>query len=234
MRCFSYGLLTMALLFAHTEVPADVYKCTDADGSLTYQQTPCPEQKVEKLDIKESERAAPNCLYANRFAVSTARLMRAGAASDEVFNRYGGLDSLSKGAIGVINYVYSFRSNNDVSIERIAGLTQAKCQARSLGDVSCEVLPISFTQRSGGCDADNAAEMIEPPPVIGEQSATPQPLTTGPASNRQSEELVQQCKKGYRDQIDAIDAEMRQGYTSAQGEAYRERLRALTEQLRDC
>ena len=54
MRCFFYGLLTIALLFAHNAVPAEVYKCTDADGSLTYQQTPCAEQKVEKLDVHES------------------------------------------------------------------------------------------------------------------------------------------------------------------------------------
>jgi hypothetical protein len=49
-----------------------------------------------------------------------------------------------------------------------------------------------------------------------------------------SPEFVAQCKKKYRDAIDEIDAEMRQGYSSEQGEAYRQRLRILTEQLRAC
>lgn len=49
-----------------------------------------------------------------------------------------------------------------------------------------------------------------------------------------SPELVAQCKKKYRDAIDEIDAEMHQGYSSEQGEAYRQRLRVLTEQLRAC
>ena len=43
-----------------------------------------------------------------------------------------------------------------------------------------------------------------------------------------------ECKQAYRDQIDAIDAEMRHGYSSEQGERYRERLRSLTERMREC
>lgn len=219
-----------ALLLAGNDVRADVYKCTAEDGSLTYQQTPCPKQKVEKLNVERTDAAAPGCVYANKFAVSTARLMRAGQSSDEVFNRYGGLDALSKGSIGVINYVYSFRTNDDVSVERIAALTQAKCRARSLGDVSCELMPLSFTESLGGCDGEGEVAINEP---------VAQAPALAPALNRKTEntvstEFVEQCKKRYRDQIDAIDAQMRQGYTSAQGEAYRERLRALTEQLRNC
>ena len=219
-----------ALLLAGDDVRADVYKCTAADGSLTYQQTPCPEQKVEKLNVQKTDAVAPSCLYANKFAVSTARLMRAGQSSDEVFNRYGGLDSLSKSSIGVINYVYSFRTNDDVSVERIAALTQAKCRARSLGDVSCELMPLSFTESMGGCDGEGEVAIDEPVA----QAPGPAPSFNRKTENTVSTEFVEQCKKRYRDQIDAIDAQMRSGYTSAQGEAYRERLRTLTEQLRNC
>jgi hypothetical protein len=161
--------------------------------------------------------------------------MRAGSRSDEVFNRYGGLDSLAKGSIGVINYVYSFRTNDDVTEERIGGLAQAKCRAGSFGEVSCEVLPLSFTEGLGGCGADELAETQEP------ATATPDvienPIASGSApraGDSRSSELTQQCKKRYRDQIDAVDAEMRRGYSSAQGEAYRERLRVLTQRLRSC
>lgn len=47
-------------------------------------------------------------------------------------------------------------------------------------------------------------------------------------------EVIQLCKKKYRDAIDKINAEMSQNFSSEQGEAYRQRLRVLTRQLRAC
>ena len=58
-----------------------------------------------------------------------------------------------------------------------------------------------------------------------------------PTTNQQQariDESNNQCKQAIRDQIDAIDAQMRKGYDSAQGERYREQLRALTNRLHDC
>lgn len=220
-------LLLTALLFA-VDARADIYKCKDADGNIMYAQTPCKKQASEKIDSTGSRSTqATDCSLASRFAVTAARHMRAGSRSDEVFNRYGGLDSLSKGSIGVINYVYSFRTNDDVSEERIGGLAQAKCRARSFGDVSCESLPPSFIEGIGGCDAEDREEPLATPGL-------PVKRTTPRAPDSRKDEITQQCKKRYRDQIDAIDAEMRRGYSSAQGEAYRERLRVLTQQLRRC
>lgn len=119
MRSFIYGMVTTALLLACTDARAEVFKCTDADGGLTYQQTPCPEPKPENEEPEA--------------AVETE-----------------------------------------------------------------------------------------------EQTATVE------ASEPESPELIAQCKKKHRDAIDAIDAEMRRGYSSEQGEAYKKQLLALTEQLRDC
>ncbi|MDX2411270.1 MAG: hypothetical protein QNK16_04055, partial [Woeseiaceae bacterium] len=134
-----------------------------------------------------------------------------------------------------INYVYSFRTNDDVTEERIGGLAQAKCRAGSFGEVSCEVLPLSFTEGFGGCDAEELAESQEPATARPDVVENPTASRSVPrADDSRSSELIQQCKKRYRDQIDAIDAEMRRGYSSAQGEAYRERLRVLTQRLRSC
>jgi hypothetical protein len=234
MRTFIYGMVTTVLLLACVAARADVFKCTAEDGSLTYQQTPCPEQKVEKLQTQAPATDAQECGQAQLFAVIVARLRRSSARSDEVFDRYGGLDALSKGSIGVINYVYTFRTNDDVSVDRIAALTRAKCQARSLGEVSCETLPSSFTENLVSCnpeltkeEATSRAEFTEPAPAVVGQSRTT-------ASATLSAENIAQCKKKHRDAIDVIDAEMRRGYTSEQGEIYRQRLRVLTEQLRSC
>ena len=49
-----------------------------------------------------------------------------------------------------------------------------------------------------------------------------------------SEEEVAACKKQYRDAIDAIDAEMAREYSPENAEQYKERLLALTRQLRQC
>ncbi|MDH4047909.1 MAG: hypothetical protein OEW68_00105 [Gammaproteobacteria bacterium] len=53
-------------------------------------------------------------------------------------------------------------------------------------------------------------------------------------SSRLTGELLEDCKKRYRDRIDEIDAEMRTGFSLEQGEMYKEKLRALTQQLRAC
>jgi hypothetical protein len=227
-------MVTTALLLFSIDAQAEVFKCTAEDGSLTFQQTPCPEQKVEKVQTAVSASDAMNCSHARQFAVLAGRFMRSGLRSDELFERYGGLDSLSRSSLGVINYVYTFRTNDDVSVERIAALTQAKCQARSLGDVNCETLPASYTETLASCNPD-----LEEDRVVSTAGSS-EPTLAAPTSTRartdaaRSSEEIAQCKKKNRDAIDAIDAEMRRGYSSEQGEGYRQRLRVLTEQLRAC
>jgi uncharacterized protein DUF4124 len=231
-------MVTIGLLTATPAGYADVFKCTAEDGSLTFQQTPCPEQKVEVIKTQKTTGSELDCRYASRFADFTARHMRAGVRSDEIFTGYGGLDAMSRPSIGVINYVYSFRTNNDVAVERIAGLAHAKCQAGSFGDASCKALPGPFTDGLGGCDGELQEEPAEPDgasltaemPDGGSLSSThAQPI----AAKRSTEDIVA-CKQHYRDTIDEIDAEMRRGYSSEQGEAYRQQLRQLTEKLRAC
>ena len=225
------------------DLRAQIYKCKDADGSLIYSQTPCSTEAPVTAKSSSSGGSTLDCSYANKFAVATARTMQGGVASDQVFNSYGGLGALSKGSIGVVNYVYSFRTNDNVTAERIGGLAQAKCKAKGFGDVSCEALPLSFTESLGGCDTENEDEQrlapptAEPATALGPQSSTAAGNTNGarePAIRTSDKERTEQCKDRYRDQIDAIDAQMRSGYTSKQGEAYRERLRALTENMRAC
>jgi len=62
-------------------------------------------------------------------------------------------------------------------------------------------------------------------PAISTTEANPEP---------RDEQAVAQCKKPYRDAIDEIDAEMKDGYSDEQGEVFKQRLRGLTEQLRRC
>ena len=173
--------------------------------------------------------------------------MRGGATSAELFGRYGGLDSLSKGAVNLINYVYGYRANADVTNERIAALTTAKCRAGAFGDVSCEALPISYTAQLGGCNPDADGDPAEQHAAqVGESQlkVSPQESALQPSGDTQrafeetvranAEKRRERCREMNQRSIDNINAQMRGGYTSAQGERFREQLRELRKKLRDC
>jgi Domain of unknown function (DUF4124) len=219
------------------EARADVYRCTDEDGGIVFKQTPCAAEPSEPVMTGEAGEPGPDCGYANRFAFETGRLMRAGLRSDELFNRYGGIDALSRPAIGVINYVYSFRTNDDVSVERIADLAEAKCHAKSFGNVECDVLPAAFRDSIGGCSGEAGSTAPAEIPATPAPNSAPAPALQDArerAAAALGEEAVTECKQAYRDQLDAIDAEMRRGYSSEEGERYKERLLSLTERMRLC
>lgn len=229
---------------------AQVFRCETEDGSVAFSQTPCPNQKSTAVSTSSTRSDEVECRYANHFALETASAMRRGVPSDRAFAQYGGLDSISRGTVGIINYVYSFRSSSDVSVERIAALTQSKCKAHAFEDVSCEALPFSYTESFGGCDADGDADdgdsdAATPESIAASQAAasarqqSASDHTTSIRSQQQSAETgnddaYRQCRKPIEDQIEAIDTRMRSGYSSAEGERYREQLRGLTQRLRDC
>jgi hypothetical protein len=75
-----------------------------------------------------------------------------------------------------------------------------------------------------------APEPDEPEPQEGASEAE----EAEPEPEKPDSVAVVACKKPYRDAIDEIDAEMRRDYTPEQGEVYKERLRLLTERMRDC
>jgi len=62
----------------------------------------------------------------------------------------------------------------------------------------------------------------------------PEAEIAAPPSSRRPEETLDECKDRYRDQIDAIDAELGVSLSAAEAQDYRERLRTLTLQLRAC
>lgn len=226
---FAACSICVALLLGSVAAAADIYRCVDADGSPSFSQTPCPKPAPVRADVQGTSANvdAADCEHAHRFAFSAARLMQAGTRSDELLNRYGGRDSLSPGSINIINHVYGYRTSDGTSAERIAVLTQARCQAGSLGDVSCKRLPPAYTDSIGGCnpgeiDVDSSllqAEPFAPDPAAGEAAAN---------------ETDEQCRKRYRDAIDAVEAEMFQDYSLEKATAYRRRLLALTQRLRQC
>lgn len=72
-------------------------------------------------------------------------------------------------------------------------------------------------------DFENPFDNADEPP------APADPTPSGPVSEDRAE-----CEKTTRDAIDAIDLEMRKGYSKEQGEQFLAELLELTQQLRAC
>jgi len=85
------------------------------------------------------------------------------------------------------------------------------------------------------CPAKKAADPEVVPENAREEAPEVAMPTPGPApSSRLDNESLDACKKRYRDQIDAIDAELSESWSDDEVENYKDRLRALTQQLRAC
>lgn len=95
--------------------------------------------------------------------------------------------------------------------------------------------PVEKVKESPVADDDDArtVETAQDEDLI-ESSPEPQSPEVQTPSSRLPDELLDECKKRFRDQIDEIDAKMQTGFSPEQGEAYKERLMALTKQLRAC
>lgn len=238
MRSTTAIILVFGLLIANGDARAAVYKCVDAEGVITYSQAPCPDNP-ETVTVQGVSTGSNDedfdCRHANRFALETARQMRGGMYSSDLFDKYGGIDALSKGSINLINFVYRYQANTTVSTERIAGFATTMCESGSLAGVGCAELPVSFTDSFGGCAADIEAVAADTPVNVPQQ--TPPSQATAPAPVRAADPndtRSSDCRRQYMQKIDALDARMRSGYSSAEGERFREQRRQLRQQMSRC
>lgn len=248
------SIIALAAFALSPDAEAGVYKCVDTDGSITYTQTPCPNQVTTAVTTSSRPAAddAMDCKHANQFALTVARSMKGGRASADSFAHYGGFDGLSKSAINIINYVYVFQHSSDVSADRIAALTNNKCKARSFGLVNCETMPYGYIEQIGGCDQDDDEDSPETDQINADdvsslqqaQALAERPVQSGASetnaatrslySQKTDDERRSQCKDKIQSEIDGINTSMRSGYSSAQGEQYREQLRTLRNRMSDC
>ena len=237
-------LLSLLAMIFCDRADAQIHKCQNPDGSFTYSQTPCPGgENITNVMAAGARSDTVDCSQARSFALATARSMKGGSDSSEVFDRYGGLDSLSRGAVGLISYVFQYRRSEDVSAERIAALAQSQCAARSFGNMTCKELPLSFAETLDTCGAE---EDEEPAPAQSAFTAPATSLEPGSrvdasdiASSRRDDEQRQveatrECKERVQAAIDRIDVRSRSGHSSQQGETNRAERRDLLRQLRQC
>ncbi len=235
------ALIALSTALSPNLAEAAIYKCVEADGSTSYKQTPCAAhaQQAKLQDSASSNRETLDCRIANNFARKTAMSMRLGQTSGNIFDSYGGIDALPNTAIGVINYVYTHKDNVDITTNRIASLSAARCSAGSYGAVGCDDFPYSFISELGGCEKATSSTLASKPteatptadttlsPALGVRTATEN-------TNVVSQNGKEKCKQDLAAQMNDLFEQMRSGQSAKEQSALQDRKKALNTQLSGC
>lgn len=154
-RVVAIGALTLLLLPATSVFAGSAfYKCVGNDGSTTYNDTPCAaDEDVQRLSKSARALETLDCRIAYNFAFDAVARMRQDDSATQVFDAYGGAESLSQDARNLINQVYSFESDNTISSQTIVDITIDRCEAGLLGSEldKCTAFPKDFIDRFGSC-----------------------------------------------------------------------------------
>ena len=257
------SLIVNSLVFIlpfFSDAVAATYKCIDENGDVTYSQSPCKQnQKTDKLlNGSKKQVEMEDCKYAGAFSQMAFRHMRSGLSTQQLFDRYGGVNSISQGTLGVINYVYSFKYSPTIQSNRVAQLTIAKCNAQAFGKVLCEDFPNEFQEMIFSCDDEEREEAIRLQKLIDQSVGQKEQFNSSTSigaygskdhetrnqermeaqeRNRKEREQTRiiKCKKRYESEIKKIDDRMSQGYNASLGESLRDRRRSLVKKLAtDC
>lgn len=118
----------------------------------------------------------------------------------------------------------------------VPGSTLAQTQIHQCKDADGGIvysqLPCKDEEPAEPAVATDGDELESPEPVA---IPAEQPLISSAAVEESvSDESTAACKKRYRDEIDAIDAEIRREYSPEKDSEYKQRLLALTRKLREC
>lgn len=257
IRSAAVHCLLGMLFYMPATVQAGIYKCIDANGATTYSQTACPvqEQTANVITTYTSSVAPQDCRIAWNFTQQTTKQMKRGMSSGSMFDQYGGIDSISGTTIAIINYIYTYKQDPQVSIDRITSLTTARCKAGSFGKMSCDRFPHSFIADLGGCEEASipggqrfhneggyAANIAGQQPS--EQYLSQHALAaanTEAASDAAADQpaaisadQASMCKHRIASQLDNIAGQMRQRLSAQQQSSLRDRQRSLRKQLSNC
>lgn len=251
-----------ALLLTPTPVDAKIYKCVSPSGSVSYSQSPCStEAKVSKVLQGKSVKERFDCRVTRAFSTHVAEEMKAGVTLDDLLSHYGGVDAMSDTAVSVLNYVYDQKDDANKSVNGIAAQSGARCETGTYSQaIDCEHYPASFIDGSGGCAMVKGEAMPVPVTHTDEPELEPALPVVDAAMNTHLDdsmqapanydrslelknftvlqvtkaELQSRCRVKIRDEITAIQTEMRKPMTLDERNVMNEERSALREQFEDC
>lgn len=231
-------VLSISAMFYTDTTEAAIFKCIDANGNTSYNQTPCPTetqtQKVIAKSNNNNEKSATDCRIANNFARTVATQMMAGTPSGSLFDSYGGIDAIPRTSVGVISYVYSHKGNQDNNIDRITSLSAARCSAGSYGSVTCDDFPHSFISEFGGCEL--ATKKITPQA----SQSSPEPAATKPVATAETASMAVRidsgtsCKDDVKAKLSTLLSDIQSGKVASDSDALTKRKAQLQDQMQSC
>jgi len=254
------AIVGVVILGFSTGATAGFYKCVDGSGATTYSQTPCPEDEMTTKIINSG--GAPtnpgDCRIAQHFMAKTSRQMLQGAPSDVVYNAYGGIDSIPRTSVALINYVYTFQYNKQVSAERITALSMARCKSGSFGSTTCDDFPFSYIESRGGCEAAatgvqshsamSSDEYDSETPTGGvdinalqqtlqalqAQAGQSNPSSTNAVATPALQRTKSECINKVGIELSNVTSQMRSGGSASQQDSLRAQKRKLQKKLSAC
>jgi len=187
MNVIAVSVLSVAaaLLCFPATGAAEIYKCKAADGSISYNQNPCAANETTSKILKGARNPYQDrydCRVAKSFATHVAASMKAGNSSDDLFNEYGGIDTMPSTSVSIVSYVFGHKANTETPISRIVSLSTARCQAGAYSEsLDCSNFPVEFIQKIGGCDSAKGEQ-----PAFNTAIPTPQQLPGGSTEDNQN------------------------------------------------
>ncbi len=217
-------ILGAALFLVNAPCEARVYRCTDANGNVSYSQAPCPaDQTGAKVRGVNSARATDPeaCTHVRNFATETFRKLKNGKEPGMLIDEYGGPGYISPVTLNVINFVSGFRFNTDISSLKVGAMTYNKCSNRGFGTIQTTELPPEMLPNQ-----DQMQEM--PPSMLFPTQSTPgtAPYNPQAAANSNRQQLCQ----NYARQLHNINLAVQNGHDAESGQRMRQQYEELLRQ----
>jgi hypothetical protein len=140
-------LLGITLLVDSPPCSARAYRCTDANGNISYSQTPCSAGQTGARmhgvgTSKITDREA--CSLVRGFAAESFAKLRQGTEPSLLIDKYGGPGYINPLTLNVINFVSGFRLSEDIPVMKVSGLAYNKCINGGFGKLERSSLPVEM------------------------------------------------------------------------------------------
>ncbi|MCB1754990.1 MAG: DUF4124 domain-containing protein [Gammaproteobacteria bacterium] len=192
----SRAVLLALILILPLTAQATVYKCTDADGGVTYSQTPCAndEDLTKIISLHGGSQAHDvQCGIVKNFAFEVGLASKEGKTINELAAEYGGESSLSPLAVNIMRSVYQYQSQPYKTIEDSVAREAEICKSERYGVPACADFPIEFVTEYGGCgSADDSRQRLR-------KMADWQARQTAEPDNRQMQERLARASEDAHD-----------------------------------
>lgn len=147
-----YKVIFILIIFVFsTSIQANIYRCTDTEGNVSYSEKPCAkQQQTKELKRRHFELLKPKvCSELTLVVKKMYPKIRGRKNMDKVYERLERKISLSKPMHKVVNYLASYRFNKSLSNRRIMTMTKDRCLRGGFGDITEQDFPPSSSGFDG-------------------------------------------------------------------------------------